>query len=253
MNLKKIAVAATLAILFSPLCANGAGLDTAIKKEKVIDRIKQFKIRSVTHYIYDYENGCAYKSYLYEYDRAGNPVRSMAYNHDRTVREESVYKQENEKYISGVEYTSNKNVSRRTIYKYDDFNNIIELERYGPGDRLDGKTVFRMNFDENTVDEITYDAAGKISSKKSLLYRCDSRGNVIEKTSYGTNGRVEDRNVFKYDGKGHVEKANRFDRSGASSTQSYQYDENGNVVFIVNRDEKGAMVSAIKTVYTYYR
>lgn len=253
MYLKKIAAAAALVILFSPLCSSGAGLDAAVKKEKVIDRIKLLGIRSVTHYIYDYEKGGACKSYLYEYDRAGNPERSVAYNADGTIREESVYKPENEKKISGVEYSADKTFLRKTTYKYDEFNNMIELEKYGPGDRLDSKTVYRMNFGENTVDETTYNAAGNISSKTSSLYRCDSRGNVIEKTSYGTAGNLEARDVFKYDDKGRIEKKNFFSKDGLSSTQTYRYDDNGNVVFIINRDDKGALVSAVKTVYAYYR
>ncbi len=253
MYLKKILAAAALVILFSPLCAMGAGLDLNLNKEKVIDRIKHFKIRSVSHYIYEYQKGRSYKSYLYEYDRAGNPVRSVEYNPDKTVREECVYKQDSEKLVSGVEYASNKSVSRKTTYRYDDFNNMIELEKYSPDGRLESKTVYRINFSENTMDEITYDASGKTNSKTSSLYKCDSRGNVIEKASYGMAGNLEGRNVFKYDEKGNIEKKNFFYPDGPASTQSYRYDENGNMVLIVNRDGKGALVSAIKTVYTYYR
>jgi len=253
MFLKKLLAAAAIAVLFSPLCASAAGLDFGLNKEKVIDKIKQFKIRTVSHYIYEYKSGRAYKSYLYEYDRAGNPVRSLEYNADKTVREESVYKQQNEKNIYGVEYASNDRVPRKTTYKYDDLNNMIELEKYGPGNRLESKTVYIINFRENTMDEITYDAAGKMSSKTSSLYKCDSRGNVIEKASYDMGGNLESRNVFKYDQKGNIEKKNFFYPGGPASTQTYKYDGNGNMVLIVNRDENGALVSAVKTVYTYYR
>ncbi len=146
-----------------------------------------------------------------------------------------------------------KEITGKTIFKYETNGKRIENAEYDVNGTLTFKTVFKYDAKGNPAEKAIYDAKGILSRKNILKY--DEKSNEIEAAFYLGDGLLVWGLIFKYDERGNPIECTLnytgvvFGGKGFSSKLILTYDEKGNPIEIASYDEKGTL--SCKTIYKY--
>jgi hypothetical protein len=120
----------------------------------------------------------------------------------------------------------------RLSYEYD----------FGDGKEfLDSKTISKYNSDGNMIEESSYKSDGSLSSK--FIFKYDSNGNEIESSCYESDGSLDSKTIFKYNSDGNMIGSSRYESDGSlSSKEIYKFDSNGKKVEVLIYNSDGEVV-----------
>jgi len=255
--------------------------DPSEKDEMVFKRLKGpkgLKTKTVSEYEFptSYEKVLKYKE-IHKYDNRGNEIETNYYmepelfeitnwsfkydDRDNMIEfafykftspptklpARSLYKYDNKgNRIEMVRYNHNGDFDGKGLYKYDDRGRPIEKTFYDENDRLEGKRLFKYDDGSNRVNEIKwtcYDADGKLADYYRL-FKCeyDNKGRC-ESVLYGVyrDGKLTgDKAFFKYD-----------DKSRLESVLYEEYNDGGltREKFFFKYDDKGRLTESINYYY----
>jgi YD repeat-containing protein len=205
----------------------------------------------IKHYDYD---GNLTNTFLSSYDDQGNLVsenhpyyglRKYVYNSNGSLIEHSQHNGESE---------------QKTIYKYDENGNNVEMTSYTPDGSLLSKTLSQFDAKGRLISASGYDGEGKLGveiinryDEGGNLYetetlnqdylrieRYDEQGNQIERINYKPSGSVDTTETFRYDDQGNlIERIEQSFSTNAYSRETYviEYDSYGNWIKKVRHTE----------------
>lgn len=130
----------------------------------------------------------------------------------------------------------------KSIYKYDEKGNMIELNEYSSDGDLKNKSIFKYDDEGNPTDCDVYESDGSLenqivwvfaNNKRKEYKKLDSKGNIVSKFIYkyddddlketiqfGLDGKLEKKYRFKYDNNG-------------NQTESKEVSPDGNLIKLV--------------------
>ena len=109
---------------------------------------------------------------------------------------------------------------------------------------------FYQRYDDNgrLIEEIKYDVEGNTDEKEVFAY--DTQGNEISDVVYLQDGSVDYRIESKYNKKNQVTEKRVYDGEGTMvSCEKYTYDGFGNILKIIETDEKGKVCKRVEKRY----
>lgn len=117
-----------------------------------------------------------------EFNNSGNKTVVCVYSSGHVLKFINTYNNYND-LIKAV-YLHNGEFSDSTVYKYDNMNNPIELNKYLPDGALELKVKYSYKYDNkgNQIEKKEFNAIGKLSKKTT--YKYDRKGNQIENNFY---------------------------------------------------------------------
>lgn len=126
---------------------------------------------------------------IYKYNDKGNQIERDSYSSDTIFIGKETYKYD----IKGnqIEWNfdgSDDSLSGKNIYKYNDKGDKIEWDWFSKG-KLYLKYTFKYDDKENLIEVDTYRPDGSLRNKEISLY--DKKGNEIELDKYKGDGRLE--------------------------------------------------------------
>ena len=128
--------------------------------------------------------------------------------------------------ISYTAHESDGRISSKSLYKYDDKNNLIEEEKYY-GDELSFRELYTYNDKGNLIEKTTLDPDGKLTLRQ--LYKNNDRGNIIEERHHNNEDVFYNKIVFEYDERNNLTEENHYDADDLHCRKTkYKYDDTGN-------------------------
>ena len=118
---------------------------------------------------------------LYEYDKQGNRTR-----HDLLTDKGSIFMSTFSKYNEKQQLIEKSNCvggecDEKRVFTYDDKGYLIQEDKYSK-DELTSKTLYKNDAKGNPIEQLTYDAQGKLLKKVTSTY--DAEGNETENAVY---------------------------------------------------------------------
>ena len=103
---------------------------------------------------------------------------------------------DSDRMIQWISYKSDGSISWKTIYKYDDKENIT-IEIVTVPESLPSKSIYKCDNNGNEIESTSYKPDGSINSKRLSLY--DAKGNKLEEIIYSSkSGKPESKIVYEY-------------------------------------------------------
>lgn len=130
--------------------------------------------------------------------------------------------------MSYTSHESDGRISSKSLYKYDDKNNLIEEELYY-GDELSFRELYTYDDKSNLIEKTTLDSDGKLSLRQ--LYKNNDSGNKIEERHHNNEDVFYNKLVFEYDERNNLIEENRYDADDIHCIKiNYKYDDTGNMI-----------------------
>ena len=125
-----------------------------------------------------------------------------------------------------------------TASNYDEKGNKLEEMQYDASGKLTVKTNYKYDAGGNQIERVNYIAGGKPSCRYTFKY--DQKGNLVEETEYNGSENLTSKYTSKYDAKGNqIERVNYGAGGMLIGEHTFKYDENGNMVEKVYYDASG--------------
>jgi len=131
--------------------------------------------------------------------------------------------------------TSNESgeVISTSVYGYNSKHNLTERIYFRPEKHVSAYIVYNRSNGRDSI--FSYDTAGKFSW--SAVYAYDTEGNLIEETTYKSNGAKDYKTLYKYDSNHHKLQEAVYSPKGKDRWATFQYDDNGNVIIQIDSNE----------------
>jgi hypothetical protein len=204
-------------------------------------------------------NGRIFTTWIYQYDERKNLIEKTEYESDTALWSKSTYKYDSNNIqirhtrtnfpIKGREASS---ISYLSIF--DASGNKIEEKCYR-NDALYSRTIFKYDEYKNVIESINIDNGNRYYGKTT--YKYDENKNIIEEINFNNDNTIYDRYKYQYESSGRLVEMKRFfpgmDEEGQSIMRiyktTYEYDKYGNLKEEINFDEFNK--PQYKTVYKY--
>ena len=206
------------------------------------------KIKSTTAFLNDPEtNEVLYKQSYIEYDENGKVLITEDWADETELTSKTVSRYSDKgNLIEEIIYSSEKEISDKTVYLRDDNDEIERVEReYGDG----SKTIQIVEIDNEHKIRIytTTDEEGEFDGKE--IYKFNEQKNITEKIIYNFENIIEEHIQYEYDGEKIVLQT-EFESDGKIfAIKKYVYDTNNNLTEVITTNTKGAIIS--RATYTY--
>ena len=178
------------------------------------------------------------RDFYYIFNKKGNLINKNEYTSDESEYTESIFK-----YNRKGEVTTKKSedtmviltantVKCHTIYKYDNYGNIIEQVFYkSSNNSFLSKYTYIYNKEGNKIEQNYFsESIDKLQTKRK--YKLDDKGNIIEENYYESSGKLQYRYLSKYDDKGNKIEFQSFKPDGSFGYYStFEYDKYGNLIY----------------------
>lgn len=166
--------------------------------------VKNYRIKSLTEWITVTENGkeIKYKDTFTSWDKNGNMTMKAEYYRDGTIKKKET-----------ATFDSKGNKLDETFF-----------EPKTAGEKTDKyeRFTYKYDEDENKIEEVEYDASGKVLSKKASSY--NSYGHKIAEVTFDGNGKATKKSTYLYNSKGlRVEKKDYNAANILLSVKTYEY------------------------------
>ncbi|MFK8376620.1 hypothetical protein [Capnocytophaga canimorsus] len=141
----------------------------------------------ITKITYTKEGVTDSKTFKYEYNKKGNPIKEYVY-YGNELREYfvNVFDEKGNK-INMEQYTSDGNLLSTTNYKYDKENNVIEIETTSTKDLPSEKYRLEYNAQNHVIAIYTEQKVEPIST---FVYQYDESGNWYQKKEFSYDGEL---------------------------------------------------------------
>ncbi len=136
---------------------------------------------------------------------------------------------------------TNRDIDQKSLYKYDDKGNKIEVINYKDDGTLFTKTEYKYDAENHLIEELLYeDRASNLSTKK--IYEYDDKGNKVSSKDfdYGELASVLD----EYGNDTIVMQYRPYSKKGNYDT--FKYDEKGNEIEVISYQPDGALLQVLK-------
>lgn len=125
---------------------------------------------------------------LYKYDAAGNRIEESEFHKGELMRRDTHTYDQNGKKISTSRYDSlidsGDNPDMKWEYQYDSKNNLLAVNAYDSDGSTLSKTRYEYDSAGSVTEEVHYESGGSLSHRTIYVYKYDSKGNWIRRTTY---------------------------------------------------------------------
>ena len=156
-----------------------------------------------------------------KFDRNGNIIEDLSDNFTE------IYEYEDKK-LSESTTTSKYNGIFKSIYKYDNDNNLIEKAKNKRDGSLLSKIIYKYDNNNNLIEETNYKKDGSLNSK--IIYKYDDYNNLIEETNYKKDGSKSKYSTYKYDDNNLIEETISYKEGSVGIYKTYEYDDDNNLI-----------------------
>jgi hypothetical protein len=177
------------------------------------------------------------RDFYYIFNKKGNIINKNEYTTDESDYHKYIFKYNRKgevttkKLESTIVISSMKNtVKFHTIYKYDNYGNIIEQVFYkSSNNSFLSKYTYIYNKEGNKIEQNYYDESiDKLDKKRK--YKLDDKGNVIEENYYESSGKLKYKYLSKYNEKGNKIEDQTFKPDGSLVYRDiFEYDNYNNI------------------------
>ncbi len=181
-----------------------------------------------------------------KYDSNGNEVEYLSYKKDSIIYHSKSLYNSNSKLIEHIPLKDGETEfqHRRTKYFYDTSGNRIKRIQYYEGG---SKSEWISRYDDrgNEIEWFVYGTDGKLERRDVYVY--DENSNLTEERLYNKYNVLETRGVSKYDKNGNETEYVEYLYDAVRSKDIYHYPEDG-VIIMESYNSKGELKSTYKTV-----
>jgi len=136
-----------------------------------------------------------------KYNKDGNKTEITHYNVDGSSDYKFIYLfDEIENIKSTLTFDSEGELKRKTLQKYGENRNLIEVEE-SKYSRLLGsektRTIFKYDNKNNCIEESEYNSSGVLKTK--IICKNDHKGNRVEEKKYSGDGKTMGTKIYQYD------------------------------------------------------
>jgi antitoxin component YwqK of YwqJK toxin-antitoxin module len=107
--------------------------------------------------------------HTFSYDDKGNHIETIEKNLKGEVKSIDKYKIEKGLITESVEYNPNGEITNKTIFKYDNYGNWIEVVFYDESGKIKSKRTRKFNDRNEEIEQISYNKDGEIESIRRLV------------------------------------------------------------------------------------
>lgn len=132
-------------------------------------------------------------------------------------------------------------------YTYNEQGQLLEHHLEIPDDGIEERFVTKRN-EKGKATEITKFYADDPGERTTYIY--DSNDDVAEITAYDADGEFELKETFEFDSKKRMIKRVTEKADGTVSQLDYEYNDQDQIVSIIEKDEKGNLISKQEHDYT---
>ena len=186
-----------------------------------------------------------------KYNRSGN-LASTIYFSNGHIHSKSIFKyDENENLIEEIHYNSLGQVKSKWIYLYNEIGNKIEGKAYDSENHLVSKRTYLSDENENIIEESTFNSKGILEEKSTYQY--DDKRNKTEETRYNSNGNQLEKSSYQYnDNRLKIEENHNSSNENIRLKWTYEYDVKGNWIKKISF-KNGILEEIIERRYQYYK
>ncbi len=185
---------------------------------------------------------------ILHYNKKELPVAVFLYNaKDSILHTDSSRYTKDGREKEFIRYNSKGNVKYAFLFRYDKQGKIVSKKEVNRQKQLEFRTVFKYNTNNRLVEEITYDALGKMDVKWETNY--DEKGNEIKTFCTGD---CPDGGgwINKYNNENQIVEYIELNENGTvSGVFQYTYDERGNKTEITLMNSLGGIIETQKLKY----
>lgn len=122
---------------------------------------------------------------------------------------------------------------------------VFSFQAYGQK----AKDLKRYNVKTRTVVK-TIEKGGESFSYNEIVENFNKEGKTMSKIEYYKNGKIKNKNIYKYDNFGNVVEEEEYnDNKGVNCFYKYSYNADGNKIGEIKKDSVGNIIE--KSTYTY--
>lgn len=136
----------------------------------------------------------------------------------------------------------------KTIFIYNEHNNLVEKSQYRATGALRDKTNYTYNAENKLIEECVCDADGDVDSKTIYTYNEDNI--LTTECQYDADGDMTYKIVYTYNTDNLLTMSCRYDASGElESKMTYDYDTNGNMLNMCSYESDGSVLGKTENTY----
>lgn len=186
----------------------------------------------------------------YYFNIEGVKVEDGESDFDDVIQKKTLYKYDkNERLIQSSEYNSKDKFIGKTIYTRDDKGRLTEASKYNSEDEFIGKIIYIRDDRGDAIEKNIYDLNGVLSSKFKFEY--DKKGRVLESRHYRSDGRLLEEKYIKYDGDGKILEE-KLKIGTTIYVKDYRYeDKDREDVTLITQSKDFSIMSKTKNIYKY--
>lgn len=154
---------------------------------------------------------CRYDNFL-DYDDPSNEIKHKFHYENGLITTEEVF--------------YNQSQIGKTLYKYDENDNVVSAHDVGESGEITLKVTFQYDERDNLLEKIIYEADGQ-SVLSKYVYKYDQEGNKIAYDEFESDGSFEAHQSFTYDNEGNLFEE-KYHNTDGSVSQVITYDAHGN-------------------------
>ncbi|MBP3440048.1 MAG: TonB family protein [Tidjanibacter sp.] len=189
-------------------------------------------VTSECRYIFHESGNVAKKQIKFQYNEYSH---SLEYEYDSAGRKISMSN------FDGLGESGN--LTHKIIYKYDSIGNVVEKIRYNANGKAEERYYYKYDVANNLVEESKYNSIGRCCYNHYYTYEYDSAGRVVKIIRGGTGYDIE---ISLTPASSRKAEENIINFALGESSQTYQYDSEGNLVEEIEYD-----LGSLWKKYTY--
>ena len=177
-----------------------------------------------------------FKSHIEEFDERGNRIKEIVFMEDGILETATGWKfGDDDKLLQQVSFVDLENFGERSNYVYNDEGKVEQVViEYADG----SKSIESFHKEGNRITASIKDEDGEFEQGSSTLR--DERGNVIEESTLNERQEVTSKFTHEFSDKDLLLRSSYFNENGSFIFEVlYEYDEHGNPVRELRRDNRG--------------
>jgi hypothetical protein len=183
------------------------------------------------------EQGNFFSNTVRKYDKDGLKTEELFYNSKNELEYKTIYTYKDKKVTEKNKLDVNGNLLERTLNTYDTNGLDTKWITYGTNGLLERKVVLNYNDNGDTTEMLFYRQSGE-SSRLEMKY--DINFNMIEEFHFNKEGKIEQRETWKYYSKGKEQERVIYNEEGKIDIKfDYEYNEEGKLLRIKESDDSG--------------
>lgn len=186
-------------------------------------------------------------SYI-EFNKQGNKIQHVYYNSNEKENLKRVYKYDSIENLIEVRWYEEGALTSKSIYRYNDKRENVEVSKYNYLDTLEHKWIIRYDINGAKLEELRYNSNAKIILRR--VYKYDNNGNKIGGYQYDLDSNLTAK--WTYNQMGNQSEYYWYNSDGSSNgIEKSEFDVNGNIEKQIWYDSNGSIKRESTYLYEY--